>query len=167
MAFPFRRHPQHPHHVNRFANHPQPPVPVRYEVRVPQVEHTDFELLHRDQFPDRKIPVHACFADTEIPGHPVQGHTHCECANDVVACSQTVLSTKMPPRVMNDAVLELGCRPANIPSTLAASSLLFMALHGCCFGFGRGIGRDNGSIDNISQLLGMEPDSPDKRRRVD
>jgi len=164
MSFPFRQHPQHPRHVNGFANHPHPPVPVRHEVRVPQVDYTDFELLYRDQFPDRKIPVSAYFADVEIPGHPVQGYTYYQCANDVVACSQTVLSTKIPPRVMNDAVLGVGLQAYEHSVHLGC---IVTALHGCCFGFGRGIGRDNGSIDNISQLLGTEADSPDKERRVD
>jgi len=164
MVFPFRHHPQHPRHVNRLANHPALPVPVSYEVRVPQVEYSDFELLYRDQFPDQKIPVSAYFADIKIPGHPIQGYTYYQCANDVVAYSQTVLSTNIPPRVMNDAILGLGLQACEHSVHLGC---IVTALHGCCFGFGRGIGRDNGSINNISQLLGQEADSPDKRRRVD
>jgi len=166
MAFPFRQHPQkqHPCHVNHFANHPQPPIPVVPDVQVPQLTYTAFELEYRDQFPDRKIPVDAFFANDAIPGHPQQGYTFYECANDIVAYSQTVLATNIPTRVINDAVLGVGLQAYENSVHLGC---VVTAIHGCCFGWGRGIGCNNGSMDNVIQVMATDPDSPDKRRHVE
>jgi len=161
--FPFRNHPQ-PHHVRRFANQPVGPVPQRVQVRVPQVEYTEFELSYRDNFIGRVIPVSCFFADIPIPGHPVPGYTYYQCATDVVTYSWEVLATKIPERVKLDGVLGKGLQAYEDSVHLGC---IITAVHGFCFGWNRQIGRPNGSLDNIRQGLDTEVDSADKRRRQD
>ena len=167
MAFPFRQHPQHPRHVNHFAGHQHPrqvmPAPVLVDVIPPQVVYSRFELTYRDQFPDRKIPVDAFFAEVPIPGHSIPGYTYYECANDVVAYSKTVFSTTIPSRIKDDGILGVGMQAYENSVHLGC---ITNAIHGCCFGWGRRIGGHNGSVDNISALLDAEPDSPDKQQRL-